>query len=1088
MLKIPTGVVRHIFPLPVCLIVLFHPIISEAASHTWSGGGAGGFWSMTANWVGNSPPAFGEAAPVTVTFPSGAARINNTNDLGRLTLDQLNFLGTGYTINGVNAGTNLTLQGSAGTAVLNTASAINTIGGSVNLILANNVNFTINTNGSLILGSVVKGSGGLTKLGLGALTLYANFADTYAGKTYVKTGTLMLYCGTSISPQISVPGYLEIGGGTSLATVQLLANSQLSPAATLQMNSYGLLDLNNFSTTCGPLMFNGGGIETGNGTLTLGGDVSAISSDTAYIDGKLSLGGVTRQFNLGGIISYLELSASISSGGNAAGLALNGGGFLIVDGSNTFSGPITINDGNFYAYDQTAFGTGAGGVTVNSNGILSLITDYMIVSNISLTLDGHGSTTGGRLASVAADGYWYGPVQFASDSTFENVFSSQSWMVINGPISGPGGVKLIGGDAMYFAGDTDNTYTGTTYISSAQTNSLGLSKNSGATAISGPVVVGNPNGAANSAFLVLNAPNQIANTAPITINQSGVFDLLNYNESVGGLTFHDGNVQGTGQLTLLGNVTNYGGLYGYADITCPLSLGGQTRSFNAQGGDIYLDGPVTDGGAAAGITKYGSQYLFLQGSNSYSGLTLVNDGTLGISGTHALGATVAGTTLAGGNGMFMVDASVTGELLTVNSPVLIALQRTNAWNGPITLAADLDCFGLTDEELLTFGGAISGPGGLKAEGSCNLRLTGTNANTFTGALKAQNNLVELDKTNACAVAGSLDISSLVTVRYRNANQIADTAAVTVNVSGTLDLNNFPDTIGDFSGAGTVTLGSGHFTVSGTNASNIFSGSINGNALCELDKTNGNTLTLSGVSTYTGNTFVQSGKLLVNGSQPAGAIYVLAGATLGGSGTIGDLYAAGIVSPGSNGPGKLNAASIFFNAGSALVIELNGTNAGTGYDQLNATGTVNLNSATQLQVTKNFISAVSNQFTIVANDASDSIGGNFSGLFDGSALSVGADQFLIRYYGNVPANDIVLTQTGAGGASSLTNATRLVSGFLQLSGVGVPNFAYTVGASTNLAATNWISIGTTTANAGGIWQFTDTNAPGFARRFYRLSYP
>ena len=73
-----------------------------------------------------------------------------------------------------------------------------------------------------------------------------------------------------------------------------------------------------------------------------------------------------------------------------------------------------------------------------------------------------------------------------------------------------------------------------------------------------------------------------------------------------------------------------------------------------------------------------------------------------------------------------------------------------------------------------------------------------------------------------------------------------------------------------------------------------------------------------------------------------AVSVSAGATLGGgttgaagtvSGTIAD---SGIVSPGasfgSTGTAILNTGSVTFSSGSAFDVDLNGTTAGSGYDQ------------------------------------------------------------------------------------------------------------------------------------------------------------
>jgi hypothetical protein len=62
----------------------------------------------------------------------------------------------------------------------------------------------------------------------------------------------------------------------------------------------------------------------------------------------------------------------------------------------------------------------------------------------------------------------------------------------------------------------------------------------------------------------------------------------------------------------------------------------------------------------------------------------------------------------------------------------------------------------------------------------------------------------------------------------------------------------------------------------------------------------------------------------------------------------------------------------------------------------------------------------------------------------------------------------------------------VGGAFQLSGLGGTNTIYNVQASTNLAATNWVTIGTATADALGQIQYRDTQAAAEPRRFYRLS--
>src|SRR4029077_21277132 len=89
----------------------------------------------------------------------------------------------------------------------------------------------------------------------------------------------------------------------------------------------------------------------------------------------------------------------------------------------------------------------------------------------------------------------------------------------------------------------------------------------------------------------------------------------------------------------------------------------------------------------------------------------------------------------------------------------------------------------------------------------------------------------------------------------------------------------------------------------------------------LTKTGPGKLTLSGTNTYTGNTAVTAGTLLVNGSLGAGSVNVGSGATLRGTGTIGGpvtIQNGGVLSPGGSPvPGTLTTGSLTLNSGSIL---------------------------------------------------------------------------------------------------------------------------------------------------------------------------
>lgn len=73
-------------------------------------------------------------------------------------------------------------------------------------------------------------------------------------------------------------------------------------------------------------------------------------------------------------------------------------------------------------------------------------------------------------------------------------------------------------------------------------------------------------------------------------------------------------------------------------------------------------------------------------------------------------------------------------------------------------------------------------------------------------------------------------------------------------------------------------------------------------------------------------------------------------------------------------------------------------------------------------------------------------------------------------------------------------SRLISlvfsnGITHLTGAGESNVIYGLEAATNLSAPFlWQRLGSNTANGSGVFQFTDTNAPAFPRRFYRALFP
>jgi autotransporter-associated beta strand protein len=133
----------------------------------------------------------------------------------------------------------------------------------------------------------------------------------------------------------------------------------------------------------------------------------------------------------------------------------------------------------------------------------------------------------------------------------------------------------------------------------------------------------------------------------------------------------------------------------------------------------------------------------------------------------------------------------------------------------------------------------------------------------------------------------------------------------------------------------------------TTANTSFSGAIGGTG--GLWKNGTGTLTLTGANTYTGNTNVEAGKLVVNGSL-ASSVRILKNGTLGGTVTIaGSLTNLGILAPG-NSPGTVTINGNYIEAGT-LDIEVWGLTAGTQHDQVIASGTATFQTGSTLKVTK-----------------------------------------------------------------------------------------------------------------------------------------
>ena len=131
--------------------------------------------------------------------------------------------------------------------------------------------------------------------------------------------------------------------------------------------------------------------------------------------------------------------------------------------------------------------------------------------------------------------------------------------------------------------------------------------------------------------------------------------------------------------------------------------------------------------------------------------------------------------------------------------------------------------------------------------------------------------------------------------------------------------------------------------------------------------------------------MSAGKLVINGNISTSSTTVSSGATLGGSGSVGALTinSGGFVTPG-NSPGILTVNGNYSQAGE-YTAEIAGTTAGTGYDQIDVTGTVDI-SGGSLVTSFSGSYAQNALLFLLLNDDTDAINGTFAGYAQGATFA------------------------------------------------------------------------------------------------------
>jgi autotransporter-associated beta strand protein len=266
--------------------------------------------------------------------------------------------------------------------------------------------------------------------------------------------------------------------------------------------------------------------------------------------------------------------------------------------------------------------------------------------------------------------------------------------------------------------------------------------------------------------------------------------------------------------------------------------------------------------------------------------------------------------------------------------------------------------------------------------------------SFEGPGSAQGNVIinndgELHYFNAAA---SGTINSLGSIQFIGAASSLSDASITLlhddTHDGSLDVSQVTSstvTIGSLAGAGQVFLGKAILDLGGNNRSTVSAavfqdGDLGGGTPGGLEKLGTGTFTMTATSTYTGATFVDNGKLIVDGSiASSSGVNVAPGATLGGTGTVASTAVnGGTLAPGhDDGHGVLTgtltvAGDLTFSPNATYSVQLTPTDN----TRTDVIGMATLSGAT---VKANLTAGafVPKQFTILTT--TDGVNGKFGSL-------------------------------------------------------------------------------------------------------------
>ncbi len=827
---------------PFWAVLLLLPATAPAIDYTWDG--STDFWNSL-HW--NPGPVNGPTLPAdSATINSGTVtfRLNDTFgaaatttspviNLNGGTLASGGFFTTIWNLN-LNGGTLLANGGANGSfpafqlagtvtvggtqmSTIDKTSATNSqinIGGNGNTTLAFNVaDVTSNANPDLTINATLQnspyGAGNLTKSGVGTMVLSG--ANTYTGNTIVSGGTLNIASSGSL-PNTSSVNTRSGGAMTISGTVTIGNNGSFGVGAgvtgttgSVTLNTDGVLNIGGGGGFTGIGGRDGTGAGLGNGTLTVAGgtlNVAAAGTGSSGLGGTdatnfwmnpYGTGGGTSTVNLdGGVISTLRTFTNGS--GSSTVFNLNGGTLQAATGygGGFFNGLSRVNVRN-------------GGAVIDTNGNSLTVGTALLHSNIGgdAAIDGGFTKQGADTLTLTS-----------AASTFTgNVLVSAGILTATGSANTATPTATSLGN-MTTVGKTITLAAGTS-LTFGNSDTIGST-----TSLPATIILNNATMSHGTFF------NTVGN---VTLNNGSTLTGGN-GVLAGSQTFNlRGSVTVTGSGASIINTTGttFAGIHLGVNGANDFIVGTTGSAADLTVSVPILDRPANNAGPGQ-LRKTGAGTMVLTAANTYTGSTLVNEGTLEVNGGSLSGP---GLIDIGAVGVSLANFKLTAGSVTAGTQFVVGAHGSTSTathtagalqvNGTIYLGGYGE--GTGTGTYTQSGGTVTTTGGINfGGGGPNHGVYNLNGGTLTAPI--------LSKNGSGTANFNFNGGTLISTANSTTYLQGLTAATVQTGGGTVNTNGFNVTIAQalLNGGGGITkTGNGILTLASNASTFIGNVSITG---------------------------------------------------------------------------------------------------------------------------------------------------------------------------------------------------------------------------------------------------------------------